>query len=686
MLKTLQYEGLEELEEGGGLLLPAPLVHPRIITTRDDLAEVTEFYSGVDAFAFDVETRAPTKEGRLNPFINEVFWIGLATTGRSDAIPMGHPNGRMLRRSRKVKVLPPKAERRTLQNGQESKAKVNRTLPDEFAPPPSQLRPSVVFDALRPLFFSDQMKVGQNLKFDVKTVAKYVDGIMPGPFGETMVTAHLLDERRRSVDLEGLARDLLGITDYPKLGKIGVEKFSIHASARYVCQDAGFTWTIHEGKQGELQLQRLDRVWNMEMDLFEALVRMEMTGALVDEGALQILRDELHAKLEELEAKIYVFNGGRAFNINSNLDKIKFLFSPKRQGGRGLKPLTFTPTTKEPQVNDAVLQHYADRDPAVALLVEYGDVKKLSGTYADSWYHRMHEGRLHPDFVQFGARTGRLSCREPNMQNVPRADTELGRKVRDLIVAPPGYQLVVADYDQIELRVIAHFSRDPTMVETFESGADIHGATAELLLGLPRGSLKKGDVRRQLGKNINFATSFGAGPAKIAAMCLGSGFPLGNEDRSAIEEAEYFLDQFDRRFAAVAKLKRDIVATAKSRKPPYVKTIMGRIRRLPELWWEDKKARSGAERQAVNTVIQGSAADIMKLAMIRLDRALLDTPSSIIITVHDELVIEAPDDWVDKTQELVMEAMGGITLRGEPILSVPLTVACGVADRWSDAK
>jgi DNA polymerase-1 len=221
------------------------------------------------------------------------------------------------------------------------------------------------------------------------------------------------------------------------------------------------------------------------------------------------------------------------------------------------------------------------------------------------------------------------------------------------------------------------------MVETFMTGADIHGATAELLLDIPRGSLKKGDPRRQLGKNINFATSFGAGPAKIAAMCSGSGFPV------TVDEAKHFLNQFDLRFARVKQLKDEILATAKRRKPPYVKTILGRKRRLPELWWDDYKLRGGAERQAVNTVIQGSAADIMKLALIRLDKRLTDLGDDrchLLITVHDELVTMVPDEMVDVVTPLVLDAMGGIKLRGEPILRVPLVVSCDHAQRWSEAK
>lgn len=687
MIRPVEYEGLEELEEGGGRLLPAPLIRPRPITTEKQLAEMVEFYSDVDEFAFDCETLGETKADKLNPLQNEVFWLSFATAGRVDAIPMRHPHGRMLVRSRKVKLLPPLADRRVLQNGELSKSKVSRVLPDEFAPPPTQLRPSVVFKALEPLFFSDRRKVGQNVKFDIKSVAKYYGHrIMPGPFGETFVTAHLLDDRRTRADLATLARDLLGITDYPKLGKIGVENFSINAATRYVCQDASYTWAIHEWGMAQLKALRLDRVWNMEMDLIEAIIRMEVAGALVDEDALGTLRDALHIQLEDIEAQIYVYNGGRAFNLNANADKIKFLFTPKKDGGRGLRPITRTAVKNDPRVDDATLQHYAEQDPAVALMVEWGDVKKMVSTYADSWYERMVEGRLRADFVQFGARTGRLSCREPNLQNVPRADTELGKRVRDLIVAPPGFQLVVADYDQIELRVIAHFSRDPTMVRTFEEGTDIHAATASLLLG--RTVPSKGDPARQLGKNVNFATSFGAGPAKVAAMCAGSGYPLAVKQKDAEAEAKRFLKLFDERFRAVDEFKRDVVRTAKRERPPAVKTILGRVRLLPELFYEDWELRGKAERQAVNTRVQGSAADIMKLAMVKLDRTLLrEVPDArLVLTVHDELVIETPNRDVEAVKELAVMTMSGITLRGEPILSVPLRVACDSAERWSDAK
>lgn len=688
-IRPREHEGLEELEEGGGRLLPAPLLRPRIITTVDQLHELVEFYSGVRAFSMDTETLGDSKEIKLDPWRNEVFWISLATRGRSDAIPMGHPHGRLLRRSRKVKVYPPLDERRELKNGKPSKAKVIRQLPDEFAPPPEQLKPSVVFEALRPLFWSDRTKVGQNFKFDVKTVAKYYNWeIMPGPFSETMVLAHLLDERRRQVNLAVLAHDILGVKDYPKLGAKGAENFSINAAARYACQDAMYTWQIHDVGMPQLREARLDRVYAMEMDLYEAVIDMEVAGALVDAESLDSLRADLHAQLVDLEAQIFTYNGNRAFNLNANADKIKFLFTPKREGGRGLKPLTYTAKTNQPQVDDATLQYYAPRDAAVGLMIEHSDVRKMVSTYADAWHELMGEdGRLHPDFGQDGARTGRLTCKKPNMQNVPRADTDLGKRVRRLVIASPGCELVVADYDQIELRVLAHYSKDPVMVRTFVNGEDIHAATTELLLGLERGSVpKKGDPRRQLGKNINFATSFGAGPGKIASMCKDSGYPLGETTEEAEEEAKRFLDLFEKRFPAIAQLKAEIVARAKSRRPPYVKTILGRVRRLPELFYDERKERAKAERQAVNTVIQGSAADIMKLAMIRVHDALEGSSAKPIITVHDELVIESPLLFVPECKSLVIEAMSGVTLNSKPILSVPLDVACDSAPRWSEAK
>jgi DNA polymerase I-like protein with 3'-5' exonuclease and polymerase domains len=685
MTKTDVDDLIIEAEEGGGRLLPAPPISPHIITTRDELQEMVDYYLSdrCSGFAFDTETLADTKEGRLNTFINEVFWISFATHGRSDAIPLAHPHGRLLRRSRKVKVLPPEELRATLKNGTLSKARVLRVMPDEFAPPPKQLRPIEAFEILRPLFWSNKLKVGQNLKFDIKTVAKYYDNeLMPGPYAECSVLVHLLDENRHQYNLESFAKDLLGVTDYPKLGKLGVENFSISAAARYACQDAMYTWLTYWTRVRRLERQNLLGIWALEMDLLPAIMRMEQAGALIDEEAIGALVEELTNEIEDIKGRIFVYNGGREFNLNANADKIKFLFTKKKEGGRGLRPITYTEKTKTPQVTQAVLEHYADKDPAVQLLLDYAEVNKLLSTYAESFRKRMDDaGRLHADFVQFGARTGRLSCREPNLQNIPRADTELGKKVRDLFIAPPGYQLVVADYDQIELRVIAHYSQDPTMVETFMSGADIHGATAELLLDLERGSLKKGDPRRQLGKNINFATSFGAGPTKIAAMCTGAGFPI-TED-----EAKYFLEQFDRRFASVKYLKETIIQTASRRRPvPYVKTIMGRKRRLPELLAVSWKTRGGAERQAVNTVIQGSAADIMKVAMVRTDKRLRGSGCSIVITVHDELVTLAPDRMVAEVKELVLDAMGGVMLRGEPILSVPLVVSCDHAQRWSEAK
>jgi DNA polymerase I-like protein with 3'-5' exonuclease and polymerase domains len=276
MTKTDVDDLIIEAEEGGGRLLPAPPISPHIITTRDELQEMVDYYLSdrCSGFAFDTETLADTKEGRLNTFINEVFWISFATHGRSDAIPLAHPHGRLLRRSRKVKVLPPEELRATLKNGTLSKARVLRVMPDEFAPPPKQLRPIEAFEILRPLFWSNKLKVGQNLKFDIKTVAKYYDNeLMPGPYAECSVLVHLLDENRHQYNLESFAKDLLGVTDYPKIGKLGVENFSISAAARYACQDAMYTWLTYWTRVRRLERQNLLGIWALEMDLLPAMKR-----------------------------------------------------------------------------------------------------------------------------------------------------------------------------------------------------------------------------------------------------------------------------------------------------------------------------------------------------------------------------------------------------------------------------
>jgi DNA polymerase-1 len=356
--------------------------------------------------------------------------------------------------------------------------------------------------------------------------------------------------------------------------------------------------------------------------------------------------------------------------------KRSLLFSPKASGGQGLKPLKLTPKRQDPVLDQATLEHYAPRNELARLFLEGSEKQKVLSTYVTGIQNRMTNGQVHTSFTQHGTVTGRLSSRDPNLQNIPRESD-----VRGLFVAPPGYSLVVADFDQIELRVTAHFSRDERMVGIFERGEDIHAGTVAAILGKPIEEVTK--VERQIGKGINFAVVYGAGPRKVAAMA-------GVE----YEEARMFMDRYYNRFAMIRPWKHKMLAVARRRgnpqhpikEPPYATTLLGRRRRLPDLFSHDSELCSRAERQAINHIVQGTAAEIMKIAMIRVHRAFADSPFTLILTVHDELVSLCPEGLEAQAKGTVVSAMSGITLNDKPIIDIPLVVTCGTAKRWSEAK
>lgn len=268
------------------------------------------------------------------------------------------------------------------------------------------------------------------------------------------------------------------------------------------------------------------------------------------------------------------------------------------------------------------------------------------------------------------------NSRDPNLQNIPRDSN-----VRALFVAPPGYSLVVADYDQIELRVTAHFSRDERMRAIFDAGEDIHAGTIAAITGRDIGDISKEE--RQVGKGLNFAVVYGAGPNKVAAM-----------GGVSVEEARFFMKRYYQRFSNIEPWKNYVLNQARRRgdkhhpylNPPYVTTLLGRKRRLSDLFSYDRESVGRAERQAVNHIVQGTAAEIMKIGMIRVDRAFQGSPFTMVLTVHDEIISLCPEGLEDECQELVVSSLNGITLNERPIIDVPLVVSCGTAKRWSDAK
>lgn len=657
-----------------------------IITTSDQLFEMVEHYLTQDAFAFDVET---VGDNRGSTPINEVLWITFATHGRCDVIPMGHPNGDFI-------------EERFPLTGQ-GQARVDAGLtarPSDysrdkkkatklFSDPPRQLAPKFVFDALEPLMFNENiLTVGHNLIFDLTSVAKYYGGRVPvGPYFDTMIASFVSDNRNKNkCGLDACLQREFGYEMVKGVGK-EVEVYSFDEVAKYAYLDAKYTFLLWKSLRQKIEDGGFSTVFDLEMDVLTVLCDMKLTGAPIDVEALTALDAQLREDIEASRAEIFSI-AERVFNINSNSEKQFLLYSPKSEGGRGLKPKVLTPagekkdalgqelTYSDYSVSAEALEYYRGQDPLVSALLKYADLNKLSTTYVVPYLggevvrttggkekreqkeSLLINGRIHCDFVQHGAETGRFSSRNPNLQNVPAPHTEHGKAIRNLFYAPPGYKLVVADYSQIEPRVIASMAKDPIMMDNYLKGKDIYTTVGDTM-----------GVDRKAGKVLVLSMAYGVGPSKIASQ-------IG----CSVSEARDLLNKFSSEFSSVASYRLKLLEVARKQKVPYVTTILGRKRFLPDMLSKDQGLRASAERQAFNTRIQGSAADIIKLAMIRA-YGRIPEGARLLLTVHDELVTLAPEDKVEETVEAIREAMEDIKL-----LTVPLVADIKVVERWGEAK
>jgi DNA polymerase I-like protein with 3'-5' exonuclease and polymerase domains len=656
-----------------------------IVTTEEQLQEVVDAYSKEDAFVFDVETMG---DHRGNPRRNDVVWIALATNNRVDVIPMGHPNGEYLRTE--YPLLPSAQDRiiKGLPLRPADYSKDERKATKIFSEPPAQLTPAEVFGALKPLFFSDKLKVGHNVKFDLQSVTKYLGALPSKPYACTLNAAFIIDTRnQRSLGLDDCLKREFGYEMVKGVGK-EIEKHTFDDVATYAALDAEWTWKLWNKYDAMIDKYNLRGIFSLEMDLLEVICCMELRGADVDIKELKKLKQNLEVQLETTKATIYSL-AGKAININSVPEKQRILYSPKSVGGRGLKAKVLTPkgiknyeagkelTITDYSVAEPAIKLYAGKDAFVDALLQYQDLNKLLTTYVIPYLggeivrttsgksksvakkSLLHNNRLHANFIQYGAETGRFSSRDPNLQNIPNPRTPNGKAIRNVFKAPEGYGLVVADYSQIEPRVIASFSGDRIMCEAYLNGEDIYTTVGNVV-----------GVDRAAGKELVLSMAYGVGPQKMSER-------IG----VTVQEAKDLLDSFSDKFRSVGKYRRQVIAESRKRAPiPHVLTYLNRRRYLPELLSKDLKERARAERQAFNTVIQGSSADLIKLAMVRAHHMIPDE-ASLIMTIHDELVTVAPLDVIEETAAAIREAMEGINA-----LTIPLIADVKIVDRWGDAK
>jgi DNA polymerase-1 len=512
-------------------------------------------------------------------------------------------------------------------------------------------------------------KTMQNGKYDL-LVLRGVGVELQGLDFDTMLASYVLEPGRRSHGLDVLALEFLDhlTTTYEELcgrGKnaIPYEQVPVDCARDYACEDANITWRLRQIFEPELEAQQLMRLFReVELPLIRVLADMEWAGISIDIEWFRSLKERFAKERQRVEDEIYA-EAGEHFNINSNPKLREILFERLK-----LPVLKRTPTG--PSTDASVLRQLAEEGHALpVLLMEYRELSKLESTYIDALPLLVNPrtGRLHTSFNQTVAATGRLSSNEPNLQNIP-IRRELGRDIRRGFVPRKGWLLLSADYSQIELRLLAHLSGDPAFVEAFRTGGDIHRQTAALIFDVPLDQVTS-DMRGR-AKTINFATIYGQGP-----------HALSQQLKITHAEAKEFIDRYFERFRSVREYLDAAVEFA--RKHGYAQTILGRRRYIPELRDRNFNVRAFGERAAANSPIQGSAADLIKIAMINIDRALRDRrlSSRMLLQVHDELVFEVPGPERDDVAALVVHEM-----EHAAELSVPLVVDLGFGKNWLETK
>lgn len=533
---------------------------------------------------------------------------------------------------------------------------------EELAPLPKER----VAGLLGPLLADGSVgKIGHNIKYDL-IVLRNAGMQVRGAEMDTMVASYLTDPSRLrhnldEVSLHYLKRKTIPISDLIGKGAKSVtfDQVPVDRACGYACEDADMSWRL-AGVFGPLLLERgLDALFReVEMPLVEVLARMEEAGVAIDEPTFEKLRGEIEVQTGEIQRRVFELAGG-SFNINSPKQLQDILF-----GRLGLRTVRKTKTGQSTDVD--VLEDLAREHPLPALILEYRTLEKLRGTYVEALPRMVNPrtGRIHTSFNQAVAATGRLSSSNPNLQNIP-VRTDYGRRIRGGFVAgAPGLRLISADYSQIELRILAHMSGDRGLLRAFEMDMDIHRDTASRVFGVPPESVTP-EMRRQ-AKAVNFGVVYGISDFGLARN-------LGIPRAAAARFIEAYFSQYPR----VREWLDEVVEGARA--DGYVTTLLNRRRYLPELRAADANARKAAERAALNTPVQGSAADIIKVAMVRLDAALRGSPARMLLQVHDELLVEAPERDAPAVAETVRRVM-----EEAASLDVRLKVDVGMGQNWAE--
>ena len=617
----------------------------KLINSKSDFETLLKELSKVSRFSFDLETTS------LNIMNAELVGISMAIAhGNAFYIPVGHiAEGAFL-------------EKKQVQNfdlfsqmDEKSDVLVSGQLALKF-----------VLEKLKPILEDNKIKkIGQNLKYDCAILKRYGINVR-GLYFDTMIASYLLNAGGKH-NLDHLSLQYLSHKkiSYDELVLKGKKKKSfaevdVDKAMEYSCEDADAALRLADVFLPKLKDAGLEKLYfEMELPLLEVLMDMELVGIRVDKDVLAGLSVEFNDKLDILQKKIYE-EAGCEFNINSPKQLGKVLFEDLKLG---------TPKkTKTGYSTDVgVLEDLASEHQLPELILEYRSLSKLKSTYIDALIDLIKEGkgRVHTSFNQAVAATGRLSSSDPNLQNIP-IRTEVGRKIRKAFVAEPDMLLLSADYSQIELRVLAHLSKDEVLIDAFKNNEDIHTITASQIFGIKLKDISK--EQRAAGKTVNFATIYGQGA-----------FGLSKQLSIDVAEAKRYIDAYFKRYPKV-DIYRDMVLS-KARETGFVETLFERKRFVPDLNSKNIMVKQAAERAAFNTVFQGTAADIIKKAMIKLHMELPDkcADAKMLLQVHDELLFEVSNKHVDILKPYVKDVMENVVQ-----LDIPLIVDIGVGASWVD--
>ena len=491
-----------------------------------------------------------------------------------------------------------------------------------------------------------------NCRIDIKNISD-----------DTAIAAYLVDPAKNEYTIEKLASEYFGtVIEKPEVKQLSLLDDVETDRSEYLAKCAVALGVLNERIGDKIKENGQEKLYHeVELPLVTVLAHLEINGFLVDDNQLKEFADKLGEKIDALTNEIYML-AGEEFNINSPKQLGVILFEKLE-----LKPVKKTKTGYA--TNADVLEKLRDKHPIVNFIMEYRQLAKLKSTYCDGLTAVVNPNthRIHSVFTQTVTVTGRLSSTEPNLQNIPTR-TELGREIRKMFVAKEGYVLVDADYSQIELRVLAHIANDETMINAFRNNEDIHAVTASQVLGIPLEDVTK--EQRSSAKAVNFGIVYGIGE-----------FSLAQDLHISVKEAKAYIESYLEKYHGVRNYMESIKEQAK--KDGYVKTMLNRIRYIPELKSPNYNIRQFGERVALNTPIQGTAADIIKLAMVRVDNRLINEglKSKLILQVHDELIVEAHKDEVDKVKQILSEEM-----QSAMELNVPLKVDMSTGHSWYDAK